>query len=176
VVTDNRSERTDASMLGAAQERWLIDELTTASRTHALVVWGNPVPWIADADPTADDWGGWADERARISTALAAAGVDNLVMLSGDAHMVALDDGTHTDYSGSGGVGFPLLHAAALDRPGGVKGGPYSGGTFPGGGQFATMDVLDDGTSVSVTLTGWTWEGEQLVRYEFTPGAGAGSG
>lgn len=171
VLTDNRSERTADSMLGDEQERWLIRELTEASRTHALVVWGNPSPWIAAEDPAADTWGGWPEQRRRISDALAAARVDNLVMLSGDAHMVAFDDGTNTDYSTDGGGGFPLLHAAALDRPGGVKGGPYSGGTFPGGGQFGLMDVRDDGESVVVTMVGRTWDGTELVRHEFRPPA-----
>jgi hypothetical protein len=169
VLTDNRSERTEDSMLGDDQEQWLVEQLTEASRTHALVVWGNPSPWIATADPTSDTWGGWAAQRRRISDALVAAGVDNLVMLSGDAHMVAFDDGTHTDYSRAGAPGFPLLHAAALDRPGGVKGGPYSGGVFPGGGQYGLMDVRDDGTSIEVTLSGWTWDGEELLRHEFRP-------
>lgn len=167
VMTDTRSERTAASMLGDEQEQWLIEELTTAARTHAAVVWVNAVPWVGAPDPLVDTWAAWPDDRRRIADAISAAGVDNLVMLAGDAHMIAIDDGTNTDYSAAGTGGFPLLHAAALDRPGSVKGGPYSEGTFPGGGQFATMDVDDDGSSVDVTFTGWNWEGEELVRYEF---------
>src|SRR5690606_1237836 len=135
------SERTDASMLGQRQLTWLLDEIATASRTHALVVWVNPDPWIAPADPGRDDWGGYAGERRRIADAIAEAGTDNLVMLSGDAHMVALDDGTNSDYATGGGAGFPVLHAAALDRPGRVKGGPYSDGAYPGGGQFGVLSV-----------------------------------
>jgi hypothetical protein len=166
VLTDNRSERTVDSMLGADQERWLVAELTSAARDHAVVVWGNPSPWVVEADPGSDTWGGWPEQRTRIADALSLAGVDNLVMLSGDAHMVALDDGTNTDFSTAGSGGFPLLHAAALDRPGSVKGGPYSEGAFPGGGQFATMDVVDEGGPVTVTLSGWTWQGRRLVTEE----------
>jgi hypothetical protein len=81
--------------------------------------------------------------------------------------MVAIDDGTNTDYSTSGGGGFPLLHAAALDRPGSVKGGPYSDGAFPGGGQFGTVDVADTGSAVAVTLSGWNWKNERLVSRTF---------
>lgn len=62
-------------------------------------------------------------------------------MVSGDAHMAALDDGSHSGYSGSGHPGFPVLQAGALDRPGSIKGGPYSHGTFPGGGQFGTITI-----------------------------------
>lgn len=169
VLTDTRSERTDASMLGQRQLTWLLDEIATASRTHALVVWVNPDPWIAPADPGRDDWGGYAGERRRIADAIAEAGTDNLVMLSGDAHMVALDDGTNSDYATGGGAGFPVLHAAALDRPGRVKGGPYSDGAYPGGGQFGVLSVHDEGgTRISVDLAGRDWTGAVLVERSFT--------
>lgn len=168
LLTDTRSERTDASMLGARQLAWLLGELRTASRTHALVVWVNPDPWIAPTDPGRDDWGGYPDERRRIADAVAEAGTDNLVMLSGDAHMVALDDGTNSDYSTSGRGGFPVLHAAALDRRGSVKGGPYSHGAFPGAGQYGVLTVRDDGgPRVTVGLAGRDWTGHDLVRLSY---------
>jgi hypothetical protein len=169
VLTDTRSERTDTSMLGQRQLDWLLDEIGTASRTHALVVWVNPDPWIAPAEAGRDDWGGYAGERRRIADAIAEAGTGNLVMLSGDAHMVALDDGTNSDYSRGSGGGFPVLHAAALDRPGAVKGGPYSDGTFPGGGQFGVLSVHDDGgAEITVDLAGRDWTGAVLVERSFT--------
>ncbi|MCP5024800.1 MAG: phosphatase PAP2 family protein [Actinomycetia bacterium] len=166
VMSDNRSARTGDTMLGAEQLDWLIDELTTASQNHAVVIWGNPVPWIGEPSPGGDDWSGYADERATIAQALADAGVDNLIMASGDAHMVALDDGTNSAYAD--GAGFPVLHAAALDRLGTVKGGPYSHGTFPGGGQFGLIDIEDSGAQIVVTLSGQSWDGEVLVEETFT--------
>ncbi|MCZ2860611.1 alkaline phosphatase D family protein [Blastococcus sp. VKM Ac-2987] len=174
VLTDTRSARTATSMLGAEQKAWLADELVRAARTHAAVLWVNPDPWVAPDQPGRDDWGGYAEERRELADVIAGAGIDNLVMLSGDAHMVAVDDGSHTDYSTAGGAGFPLLHAAALDRPGSVKGGPYSEGAYPGAGQFGTVTVDDDGGSaVTVTLAGWTWTGERLVSHRVTMAAPA---
>jgi hypothetical protein len=82
--------------------------------------------------------------------------------------MVAIDDGTNSDFSSEGGAGFPVLQAAALDRPGTEKGGPYSHGAHPGGGQFGLIDVVDDGRSIEVTLSGRTWEGEELASLRFT--------
>ncbi|MGY1708833.1 alkaline phosphatase D family protein [Geodermatophilus sp. SYSU D00758] len=175
VVTDTRSERTGTSMLGARQLAWLEEELVTAARDHAAVIWVNPDPWVAPAGPGRDDWGGYADERRQLADTIAAAGIRNLVMVSGDAHMVAADDGTNTDYSTTGGGGFPLLHAAALDSPGDVKGGPYSEGAFPGAGQFGTVTVTDDGgDAVRVELTGRDWRGEVLVSLTTTLPAPAG--
>ncbi|HEY3239492.1 MAG TPA: alkaline phosphatase D family protein, partial [Acidimicrobiia bacterium] len=166
VVTDTRSERTEQTMLGAAQRDWLLGELRRAGE-HALVIWVNPDPWIDAARPGEDTWGGYAGERRLIADAIAGARVRNLVMVSGDAHMVAIDDGTNSGYATGGGGGFPVLHAAALDRRGRVKGGPYSEGAFPGPGRFGVVQVDDRGSAVSVELSGRDWRGRTLVRHRF---------
>ena len=178
IVTDTRSERDPASLpdgpgktlLGAVQKEWLQAELLAARDDAALTVWINSVPWIAQAEEGADHWGNYAAERAELSDFIVANRIGNLVMLSGDAHMVAADDGSNNVFaSGAAGPGFPVFHAAALDRRGSVKGGPYSEGTFPGGGQFGLLDVADDGgTEIGVTFTGLTWEGTELIRYSRT--------
>jgi hypothetical protein len=89
------------------------------------------------------------------------------VVVGGDAHMVALDDGTKTDYSTERTGGFPLLQAGALDRPGSIKGGPYSDGAFPAGGQFGELEFHDDGETVEVVLRGLTHEEDVLVERTF---------
>ncbi|HEX2496673.1 MAG TPA: hypothetical protein VHK46_07540, partial [Gaiellaceae bacterium] len=64
---------------------------------------------------------------------------------------------------------FPVMHAAALDRRGDRKGGPYSEGALPGSGQFGTMSVRDTGrATLLVTLAGWNYRGERIVEYSFT--------
>jgi phosphodiesterase/alkaline phosphatase D-like protein len=167
VITDTRSERTASTMLGSEQLEWFEAELLASSRDHALVVWINPTPWIGSATPGSDAWPGFPDERRRIADIVADAGIDNLLMISADAHMIAYDDGTNSDYSSAGsGGGFPVFHAAALDRPGSVKGGPFTGGTFPGGGQYGVVDIADDGDAVTVTLIGKTWDGQILLAEE----------
>jgi phosphodiesterase/alkaline phosphatase D-like protein len=173
VMTDNRSDRDppdDVSgpyrtSLGTEQRAWLLGELARAD-SYGLVVWMNSDPWIGRASPGSDTWAGFAEERRVIADVIAERHMDNLLMVSGDAHMLAFDDGTHTDYSTSHAGGFPLLHAAAIDRPGNRKGGPYSGPVIPGGGQFATVDVHDDGTTIAVTLTGRRWDSQQLFSRE----------
>jgi phosphodiesterase/alkaline phosphatase D-like protein len=179
VLTDTRSARDPVgepagayrSTLGYEQREWLLDEISQADR-YGLVVWVNPDPWLAPDRPSSDTWAGFAQERRVIADTIAEQQVDNLLMVSGDAHMLAFDDGTNTDYSASQTGGFPLFHAAAIDRPGSVKGGPYTGEVLPGGGQFGTVEIQDDGTTIRATLTGWNWESERLftevVRF---PGA-----
>jgi len=79
----------------------------------------SPTAWIGPDRPGADHWGGFAAERARMGQFLTEHAIDNVVLVGGDAHMVAIDDGTN---SGCGGhEGFPVLQVAALDRRGGVS-------------------------------------------------------
>jgi membrane-associated phospholipid phosphatase len=165
VLSDTRSQRTASSMLGEQQLAWLIDELVSSAETHGVVVWANPTPWISDSG--ADNWGNYPEERQQIADALARAQVDNVVMVSGDAHMVAIDDGTNSGYASDGSRGFPVLHAAALDRPGSIKGGPYSHGAFPGSGQYGRLEITDDGGPViGVRLSGHTWDRQELVSLD----------
>jgi phosphodiesterase/alkaline phosphatase D-like protein len=175
VLLDTRSMR-DAeklpdggtSLLGREQRDWLKQELLTSARSHALVVLVSGVPWIAPAAAAGDDWGGFAEERAQIADFIADNGIDNLLLLAGDAHMLAIDDGSNSDYSARGGAGFPVMQAGALDRPGSVKGGPYSEGTYPGAGHYGLVTFTDDGASISVQLSGRNWLGEEIVAYGFT--------
>jgi hypothetical protein len=167
VLTDNRSQRdTDATpptMLGSDQLRLLRDELRDAGR-HDVLVWANADPWVDGPAAGKDTWGGFPEERRRIADMIARYDVDNLLMVSGDAHMLAYDDGSHTDYAEQGDAAFPLLHAAALDRKPGVKGGPYSGPVLPGAGQFGLVRVEPRRTGVSLTIEGVDWRDRVLFR------------
>ena len=173
LLTDARSARElGVTTLGEEQLEWFLDAVVTAADEQELVVWLNPIPWVAEATDGADDWGGYADERRVIADVIADNDIDNLLMISGDAHMVAIDDGTNTDFSTDGDSGFPLLHAAALDRPGSTKGGPYSEGENGGSGQYGVVDIDDTGDSISVSLRAKRYDGEVLMSYDFEVGAG----
>jgi hypothetical protein len=112
-----------------AQESWLLGELSDNSTD--LIVWVSTRPWINKDEVGDDSWGGFAEQRKRIANHIATNNIKNLVMLSGDAHMVAIDNGTNSDYNSvSGNAGFPVFQAAALDRWGSVKGGPFSHGCY----------------------------------------------
>lgn len=174
LLSDARADRdppsvpaSERTMLGEAQKAWLVDELSRA-KDYGLVVWASPVGWLGDGGD--DDWGGFPSERAEIARAAMAAGVDNLLVVSGDAHMLAIDDGSH-DTRVDGGPGFPIFHCAALDQRGSDKGGPFSHPQVPGGGQFGRVRIEDDGAEVRVTLEGRNAAGEVLMRHTFTAGA-----
>ncbi|MCZ7629163.1 MAG: hypothetical protein M5U19_08920 [Microthrixaceae bacterium] len=49
-----------------------------------------------------------------------------------------------------------------------MKGGPYSGGVHPGGGQFGEIEVDDEGgATLTITLKGRTWDDRTLVEQTF---------
>ena len=164
ILTDSRSQRSSSrlaagsrTMLGAAQLKWLLEELSSAAGAP-LVIWVNTVPWIAAPGSGSDNWGMYAREREQIADHIERLGLTSrLVMLSGDAHMVALDDGTHSNYATGSrrtGKGFVVMHAAPLDRKTSVKGGPYSHGVSARRGQFGLVDVIEDGARLAVELGG----------------------
>jgi phosphodiesterase/alkaline phosphatase D-like protein len=174
IMMDARSQRVrqEATILGAEQKAWLKEELLQAKDDHALIVLVNSVPWIAEEDEgflwRGDSWGGYPDERRELADFLAENEINNLVMFAGDAHMLAIDDGSNTNYAtGSTGPAFPLLHAASMDREGSVKGGPYSMAPIPGGGQFAVMRVTDTGEMIEVEWTGHDYLDNQLLGLRF---------
>ncbi len=177
ILTDTRSEKTpsgrpdtpEKSVLGTAQKAWFKKEVLRASRSHAVIFWGNTIPWIGVPDADSDRWEGYSHERAELATFFANNGIDNLIILGGDAHMIALDDGTNSQYADVDALGPVVFHAAALDRSGSIKGGPYSHGAFPGGGQYGWIDVEDGGgASVLVRFSGRKANGTELVSYEKT--------
>jgi phosphodiesterase/alkaline phosphatase D-like protein/membrane-associated phospholipid phosphatase len=169
IVTDTRSARTPATMLGERQTAWLERELLAAKRDGQLALLVTSVPWIARAEAGSDSWAGYPGERRRLANFIARNRIRNVLMLNGDAHMVAIDDGRNNRYGTVGDASFPVMHAAALDRRGGVKGGPYSEGALGGSGQFGTVTVRDTGApTIQVALAGWNHRGEKLIAYTFT--------
>lgn len=179
VLTDNRSQRDPVgekprSTLGDQQRQWLFDELADADR-YGLLVWVNPDPWVGKAEPGNDTWSGFADERRAVADAIARYDVDNLLMVSADAHMLAWDNGTNTDYSSEGDAAFPLFQAAALDRKESIKGGPYSGPVIGGGGQFGTLQIRDDGERVEVKAFARNYQEKVLFTRSFAVNRASGT-
>jgi phosphodiesterase/alkaline phosphatase D-like protein len=177
IVTDSRSGRTPMTgdprkrtMLGPAQLEWLEREFESAKEAP-LVVWVNSLPWITRGDErNSDGWAPYARERERIANHLATLQLtERVIMLSGDAHMVAIDDGTNSLYAtiATPARGFVVAHAAPFDQRPKKKGGPYSSGESLANEQFGVLDVADDGTTLKATVTGRNDRGT-LLRMKLT--------
>ncbi|MBK7554465.1 MAG: alkaline phosphatase D family protein [Flavobacteriales bacterium] len=160
ILTDLRSEKDSSSMMSDAQRAWLHAQLLQARDSGLVTCWATPLSWNSSGYP--ENWGSQPAERTALSDWLLANHIDDLFMVSGDAHMLAIDDGANGDFSSghNSPYRYPILQAAAINRIGSYKGGSYNqGGYFPnptaGYGQFGQVIVDDDGTDVCVTFNGW---------------------
>ncbi len=154
IMTDVRSAANDSGIkesatktrLGATQKAWFKQELISARDAgFPLIVWINTNPWIDAPLVGADSWAGWATERTELANFIRDNRISNLAILSGDMHALAYDNGTNSDYATGGGAPIQVLHAAALTSGASNKGGPYSGGVFPGSQQYGILEVYDSG-------------------------------
>lgn len=164
VLTDLRSQKvrpqytdciktaTGTNFGSEAHLQWFFQTLLDARNRGQVIAWYNSYPWInASGGPNwkcaeKDNWGGYPEERERIANFIRDEQIP-LFIMSGDAHMVAMDDGTNSDYATGGGAPIRVFQAAAIDRPGSYKGGPYSQGYSRESGQFGVVEVNDPGGS-----------------------------
>ncbi len=177
LVTDLRSERSPSgdadnkrkTMLGDLQKEWFKREVLATHKTHAVIFWVSPAGWIGRARRGGDDWSAYDSERRELARFLAENDVRNLIILSGDAHMLAADDGSNTRHAVADDAAAPLavFNAAPLDQAASHKGGPYSHGAYlPGAaeGCFGLVEVEDDGSRVKVVFSGRNHLQEEKIR------------
>jgi phosphodiesterase/alkaline phosphatase D-like protein len=188
LITDTRFSRTPRkvsgtsgkTMLGVNQKAWLKNQFLSGKDLD-LIVWVNSIPWIGQEEPGEDYWAGYAHERSELAAFIREHEVRNICMLSADAHMLAIDDGTNSGYADGRG-GFPVFQAAALESPESEKGGPYSiggqngvsGPGVAGRRQFGVCEVkYEPGNEVPrIRWTGFRAEKKTakplaLIRHDF---------
>jgi alkaline phosphatase D len=118
-----------------------------------------------------DHWSVYSNERQEIADFVKENHIHGLVILHGDSHMLAADDGSHSDYATGGGAPIPVLCAAPLDQAPSLKGGPYSQGVYrvrEGEGCFGLLSVDDQGDHLSVTYSGRNNRNEEKMSLKFT--------
>ena len=102
LLTDLRSQRSPnidvdsntKTVLGKYQKTWFLEQITTAMEDDTIhaIVWCNTMPWIDDERK----WGQFKTEQNEIVSFLNKHRVLEtlpMIILSGDAHMLAVDDG-----------------------------------------------------------------------------------
>ena len=183
IMTDSRfhqdlveiKDNLDKTLLGNHQREWLLAQLKEGKQNQqdnqeGLTIWVNSIPWIVRQDDyKTKAWNRFAQERTKIANFIKENKIDKLLMISGDAHMLALDDGqegTSNNYATGGGGSFPVIHAAALDSRPSFKGGSYNGknyivnpeavkikdGAITGKRQWGLLNFIDDGNKIEVTV------------------------
>ena len=131
-------------------------------------------PWIGPATPGDDSWAGYATERRELADFIKENQIKNLVVIAGDMHAMAYDDGTHSDYATGGGAPLIVLHAAPISADPNVKGGPFTAGPFLASLQYGLLEVFDTGGPViQCRFTGKrVGEGAKVV-FQFASSASA---
>ena len=158
IVTDIRSEREPKGAFPSndplqkpfsdSQKQWFFDEMLAAKDSEQIIVWINTKPWISSTVNGKDDWGGYHAARVGIADFIQNNGLrDSIVVLSGDMHALAYDDGSSSNNFGD----LKVCHAAPLDQESRPKGGPYTLGPITqdsGTGwstQYGIIEVTDNG-------------------------------
>jgi alkaline phosphatase D len=178
ILSDLRSERISGSIMGSAQKTWFKNQCLFARDNNLIIAW---VSGVSFGGNQTDNWGGYTAERTELSNFFRDNNIKNMFILSGDAHMLAIDNGTNHDFStGSNNPNdYPVFQAAAVNNSGSTKGGTYSeGGTFPNPnsstGQYGVVEVIDNGgTAITIKFTGYRTSGNTasesvLTTYTFT--------
>jgi len=164
--------------------QWFKNELLDAKSNNLAVIWHSSFPFISTPDLSwfncddentirtekgyecddHDNWGWYPEERENIANFIKENDIP-ICIVSGDAHMSAIDDGTNSDYATDGGAPIPVFHAGPLDRRPSVKGGPYSHGRSGIRGQYGVMDIIDDGgDEICINWKVKNYEGELVYN------------
>lgn len=160
---------TDGSTrLGATQLSWLKAQLVEPEPVKIIVQEGT---WIDDrtAAPTDDTWQWFDVERTDIGNYVASTAVGQVVMLCGDQHALAADDGSH-NFAG----GFPLFAAAPFGQWASVKtvdgASDWSGGFWapesPAVNQYGFVTVTDTSNDVTLAFRGYDSSNTQRVSLD----------
>ena len=166
IVTDVRSERAEQGEFNSTdpdqvvftntQRNWLFAEMLAAQSADQAIIWVNSKPWVAAVTNGADHWGGYDAARQEIASFVDANELNRrIAILSGDMHALAYDDGSSVHNAAC----VRVLQAAALDRAGSNKGGPYTTGPIrsPASGAVSQYGLVD--------ITDAAGEGDVSVRF-----------
>lgn len=171
-ATDNSSK----TYLGATQKTWLKNTITAS--TEEVIIIGQSGPYVTGASAGGDTWDGFITERNELASFFAASShAGKIVMLGGDMHALAANDGS----SSPGGV--VMLQAAPFQQTSSVKGGPYTQGPYQSSSAYGRVTINDTGgTTIQVVFKGYTTDGTErisltknfTVAAAGTPGGGGG--
>ncbi len=177
ILADLRSLRASGTMFGTTQKNWFKQECLAARDNCQMIAWITGTSW---GGTQSDNWGGFTAERTELSNFFRDNNILNMMIFSGDAHMIAIDNGVNHDFStGSNNPNdYPVFAAAGLNQSGSNKGGTYSQGAFTNpsssNGQYGIVEVTDNGgSSISFTFRGYRTTGNsttetQIVTYSFS--------
>jgi phosphodiesterase/alkaline phosphatase D-like protein len=133
--TRDREPVEERFVFGDEQLGWIGEKLEQG-REMDLIVVTSSFPYVSRNPDKPGDWFYYPADHRRFANLVKEKNIRNLCMISGDAHMLAIDDGSHSGFAENDKGGFPVFHAASLFSSVGSKGGPYSKGSQQNNGSF----------------------------------------
>jgi hypothetical protein len=101
-----------SSVMSACQMAWLKQQLSQCF-AYDLVFLVSSFNWIGKPEGKSYGWAEFAQDRQTVANAIEASGcTDKLMLIAGDAHMIAFDDGANSNYASTGSSnskGFPVV-------------------------------------------------------------------
>jgi len=151
-------------ILGNEQKVWLENQFKYASVNSQVrfVFLVSPIFWIDTNDE--GEWKDYHETQTKIATwadTYVYKKGRQIMVLSGDTHAMAFDDGRNNYFGG-----FPVLQAAPLDSFPICAGGPYSHGVYVDRGQYSVINVQDNGTSEVCVHIQLKQYGTTLIEYD----------
>lgn len=157
--TDNASK----TKLGATQKAWLKARLSDPEPFKVWIhedAWSNGVTFVGD-----DTWSAYNTERVEIAAYIQTNAIQ-MAYVCGDLHCLASDSGVYT----AGNI--PVYVCSPLDNTSFLGNGKYTRGPVPSADsivpnyytQFGWFDVVDDGSRISLSFTGYDASGVVQVR------------
>ncbi len=161
IMSDLRSEFVSGvTAMGATQKAWFKNEVIQARNNKQLICWTSSYSWYGTAD---DNWCLNPAERTELSEFFRDSSIENMFIINGDAHMLALDNGSNGDFTTAKNhpYRYPLIQAGPIQNNGSNKGGTYSEGTsytfFVVLARYGVITIDDNGgDSVCVTMDGYS--------------------
>ena len=146
-ATDNSSK----SLLGTTQKQWFKDTIDAATEPAIVIVQSDP--FVGSAIANDSGWFGFTTERTELVNYMVAS-TKNFIIIGGDMHAVAADDGTNSP------GGFTVFQAAPFGQTASQKGGPWSVGPVPSSGtafvtHYGRVVVTDTGSSIAFAFNGY---------------------
>jgi phosphodiesterase/alkaline phosphatase D-like protein len=177
VMTDLRSMRDpnetpdneQKTMMGEEQLTWFLNEIKESSQKYPLVIWVSSVPYTAPKDEGEDDWGGFTHERQTIANFIKENNINNLIIVSGDAHSVLHNQGLDNNYSGYEGDGLFEVLASPLDNwATSVKGGPWTQVYRPKRGElvYGLLEVDYSNNRTTVRFKAFNIDQDMIMEAE----------
>ena len=164
----NATNNSSKTKIGADHKAWFKDLLLAA--TEPVIVVDIRDPWIGSASGM---WSSYPHERQELAEFFEDNSLtERLVLVAGDKHFLAGDDGTHTQHDpGSSNPGPVLVVAAPLDAGNAAATGTYTTGIVNNSKRmYATLDFADESDTITGTFTGYSvsTSGVDTQRWQFS--------